>query len=51
MTKSGLTLTKGLDGLTIVGRKRKIRDITISGTPHPYIITCVACSRLSDNGG
>lgn len=50
MTKSGLTLTKGLDSLTVVGRKIKIRDITTSGTPHPYNITCVACARLSDNG-
>ena len=38
MTKRGLPLSKGLDGLTVVGRKGKIRDITISGTLTPIIL-------------
>ena len=38
MVKRGLPVTKGLDGLTVVGRKRKTREITIIGTLNPIIV-------------
>ena len=49
MVKRGLPVTKGLDGLTVVGRKTKNQGHNNLWHPQPYNSTWVACSRPSDN--
>ena len=46
MVKRGLPVSKGLDGLTVAGRKRKTRDITIFGTLNPIIVPVSAVASM-----